>query len=266
MTQKVSIQTIAQWSRGADWRLGLPHTEEAHALLWITKGQARILLDGVQRGLGVHNAIVIPAGSVFALSPGPQCFGWVSLITPRGPIMMPDRAQVLRILDVHNQAELTGLLEAMQRETNQDRPFANEALAAHAALVTVWLRRAMIADQTETRPSAAHRLVMAYSALIERDFRLPKVMADYAAELGVTPTHLTRVCRQAAGMTAADLLVRRTLHAAREALEDGDIPVSHVAGLLGFGSAAYFSRFMQHHTGKTPTALRKAAQGAAAPV
>ncbi|WP_259400505.1 AraC family transcriptional regulator [Roseovarius sp. SCSIO 43702] len=260
MAQPVSIRTLAQWSRGADWRLALPHAEAEHALVWITRGQARILLDGVQRGLGVHNAVAIPAGSVFGLTPGPHCFGWVATIAPRGPIMMPDTAQVLRILEAHNQAELTGLLEAMQRETNRGLPFADEALAAHAALVTVWLRRMMIDHPMPTRPSAAARLVAAYSALVERDFRLPRVMADYAAELGVTPTHLTRACRQSAGLTAGELLVRRTLHAARLALEDGEMPVAHVAASLGFGSAAYFSRFIQHHTGKTPTALRKAAR------
>lgn len=262
MTQPVHIRTIAQWTRGTDWRVGLPHGQQDHALLWITRGQARILLDGVQRGLGVHNAVAIPAGSVIALTPGPQCFGWVCSIAPKGRIMMPDTAQVLRILDVHNQAELTGILEAMQRETNRDQPFADEALAAHAALMTVWLRRMMIRHEMPPRVSAAARLVAAYTALIERDFTQPKVMADYAADLGVTPTHLTRACRQSAGLTAADLLVRRTLHAAREALEDGDLPISHVAASLGFGSAAYFSRFIQHHTGQTPTALRKAVRGA----
>ena len=58
-------------------------------------------------------------------------------------------------------------------------------------------------------------------------------------------------------MTAAELLVRRKLHAARVMLEDTDTAVQTIAAGLGFGSAAYFSRFIQHHTGRTPTALRK---------
>ena len=264
MTQSVNIMTITQWSRGRDWRLSLPHSVSSHALIWITKGQARSLIDGVQRGLGVHNAVVVPAGAFFALEPGPQCFGWVCTIDPNGPIMMPDQAQILRILEVRPQVELTALLEAMQRETNQARAFADEALSAHASLLTVWLRRAMIAHENTARPNASQRLVTAYSSLIERDFTRAKVMADYAAELGVTPTHLTRCCRQSSGMTAADLLVRRKLHAARMMIEDTDTAIQHVAAGLGFGSAAYFSRFIQQHTGATPSALRKGARAVAA--
>ena len=43
-----------------------------------------------------------------------------------------------------------------------------------------------------------------YSALIERDYKSGRAMAVYARALGVTPTHLTRVSRQASGLTAAD--------------------------------------------------------------
>ena len=84
-------------------------------------------------------------------------------------------------------------------------------------------------------------------------------MSDYARALGVTPTHLTRACRASAGMTASELLTRRVVHAVRDLLETTDHPANRVAAMLGFRSAAYFSRFVLQHTGHTPTALRRAA-------
>jgi AraC family transcriptional activator of pobA len=33
-----------------------------------------------------------------------------------------------------------------------------------------------------------------------------------------------------------------------------------IASLLGFGSAAYFTRFITQHTGETPSSLRKKAR------
>ena len=95
--------------------------------------------------------------------------------------------------------------------------------------------------------------------MVARDFATPKLMADYARELGVTPTHLTRSCRQCSGLTAADFLTQRSLHGARDMLESGHDSIRHVAVQLGFRSAAYFSRFILHHTGQTPSALRKGA-------
>ncbi|QIE44359.1 helix-turn-helix transcriptional regulator [Pseudohalocynthiibacter aestuariivivens] len=259
MSSTPQILSLAQWMHGAPWRLALQHALQRHALVWVTRGQARVTVDGIRRGVGVHNALAIPAGTLFSLELGPQCFGLVCLIPPGGPTLMPDRPQHLRIREVHTQMELTALLDAMQRESNHPRDFSDEALGAHAQLMTVWLRRAMIAHEAPDRPNAAHRLVAAYAAMVARDYQSPMLMADYARDLGVTPTHLTRSCRQCCGLTAAEILTQRSLHAARVMLEDGGDSIRHVAVQLGFRSAAYFSRFILHHTGQTPSALRKSA-------
>jgi AraC family transcriptional activator of pobA len=117
----------------------------------------------------------------------------------------------------------------------------------------------MIAQGPQERPNSSTRLMQAYAALVARDFTSGRAMAVYARALGVTPTHLTRVCKQASGLTAADLLTERSLHAARDMLEAGELPIGQIAASLGFGSAAYFSRFILQHTGVTPSALRQAA-------
>ena len=84
-------------------------------------------------------------------------------------------------------------------------------------------------------------------------------MADHADALRVTPTHLTRACKAATGKTAADLLTERILYEARVLLVTTRVPAQDIARFLGFGSAAYFTRFILHHTQSTPTGLRKAA-------
>ncbi|WP_101066331.1 helix-turn-helix transcriptional regulator [Roseovarius salinarum] len=257
MSYTAQIMTLAQWVQGAAWRAELPHSCDSHAFVWITRGQGRCIVEGVRRGFGMHNALVIPAGTMFAIEVGKQAFGMVCLVPPGGTVLMPDTFQHLRVRDVHAQAELTSLFEVMQREQNGRRPFADEALNANASLITVWLRRAMI-DHGERPPDspAAERLVMAYCALVERDYRSGRTMGDYAQILGVTPTHLSRSCRKACGLTAAELLTQRTLHAARELLAETREPVRNIARHLGFSSAAYFSRFILHHTGHSPTDLR----------
>lgn len=258
------LKTLAQWAGTAPWRITLPHARDTHALIWITRGQGRCLLGGRRRGLSVHTAVVIPAHTLFALEPGAQSYGLVCEIPAKSPILMPDEPMVLRIREPRAQAELTKLLETMQRDQNEARPFWDEALNAHASLITVWLRRAIIAqgDTAEARESASERLLSAYAALIERDYTTGRSMQDYARSLGVTPTHLTRTCKTAIGMTASDLLTRRVLYGARDLLETTALPANQIAARLGFRSAAYFSRFIQRHTGKSPSELRKSAQRA----
>lgn len=259
MSSSIRIQTLAQWADGAAWRWSLQHSLEAHALIWVTRGQGLCTIEGLRRGFGVHNAFALPAKTLFSLDLGKSGYGLITLIPPGGNILMPDEPQHLRIRDAAAQAELAGLLDVMQREQSNRRAFSDEALTAQAHLLTVWIRRAMIAqDAPDERVSAAAHLMRAFSALVERDYRLGKPMADYAAALGVTPTHLTRTCKQTCGMTAADMVTQRVVHAARDMLEGGTIPIQTIAADLGFNSAGYFTRFIQQHTGNTPSSLRKA--------
>lgn len=258
MSTAVRVLTLAKWINGAPWRAGLLHSRDHHLLIWLTRGQGLAVLDGRRRGLGVHNALAIPAGSPFAFDPGKQGFGLVCILPMAGPAMMPDDPQHLRIRDSLLQTELTALFEAMQREQNAGRPFLDETLTANARLMSVWLRRAMIEyPEPSRRIPAAERLMRAFVALVERDYRTGRPMADYAALLGVTPTHLTRTARKLAGVTASDLLTQRVVHAARSLLERGDLRVAGVAACLGFNSAAYFSRFIQQHCGVSPSFLRR---------
>lgn len=258
MVTHPKLLTLAQWTGPEPWRAALPHSDPHHVFLWMTRGQGRCLIGGRRRGLSVHTAIVLPAGALFALDPAAQSFALVCLLPPKSDLLMPDEPQLLRVREPRAQADLTTLLETMQREQNDARPFMDEAMHAHGALLTVWLRRAIIDTHDDTEQStAAHRLVAAYAALVEREHRTGVSMQDLARRLGVTPTHLTRVCKTTAGLTASALLTGRVLHAARDLLQTTSLPANRIAADLGFRSAAYFSRFVLRHTGRSPSDLRK---------
>lgn len=256
----VRSQTLAQLASREGWRLELPHARPHHLFLHISKGQGRTILLGRRRGLTMNSTLFIPAGTLMMLDIGRQSYGQAVEIPTEAGLTLPSDPVQLRVHDSLAQAELIAIIDAMQREQATHRPFGAEALRAHAGLLSVWLRRNLSAEPaTIGAPKAADRLAAAFCALVERDFRAGQSMADYAAALGVTPTHLTRTLRQTAGITAADILTGRSLHEARHMLQDGTLPIGLISEMLGFSSAAYFTRFIQKHTGKTPTALRRRA-------
>ncbi len=256
-SDRIRITTIAQLAKGEAWRLEKLHHYDHDLLLWITRGQGRANLQGMRRGIGTHNAIYLPAQTLHALDLGQQGFGLAVTLPHGAGLGFPDEMTHLRIRDVQAQGEITGIVEAMQRETDGGRPFAREAMRAEAALMSVWMRRQMINMDPPGKPSGAQRLVEAFTALVAREYRSGKTMAEYAAMLGVTPTHLTRTCKECCDMTAAEILTERTLYAARDLIERSKMPFQVIAAELGFGSAAYFTRFVQSHTGTTPSESRR---------
>ncbi len=177
--------------------------------MWFTKGQGRITVAGVTRGYTAHNAIFIPAGVMHGFEVGPQVFGTAVFFGKDTAIPLPASPQLLRIREVHAQQEVNVILDMIQREMNSDSPAHDRATRHYLGLLGVWLERQVAKAAPEQRkPDAARRLVARYTALMERDFRSGAGVGDFAAALGVTPTHLTRCCRQACGRSAID-------HAAR---------------------------------------------------
>ena len=253
----ISIVSLAKLSQGQDWRVTLAHDRSYDLLIWVTRGQGRLLLDGLRRGVGAHNAIFVPAGSLFALDLGRQSIGQAVILPAARGLRLPEMPRHLRIRDVHVQTELTGLIDAALREEQGGRALRADALEAHAALISVWLRRQLFLEENvPDQRNAAGRLRKGFCDLLVERYRSGAGMADFAADLGVTPTHLTRAVKAATGKTAADLMSERVLYEARKMLLETTEPAQNIARHLGFGSAAYFTRAFQSRTGETPSAFR----------
>ncbi|MEM6373279.1 MAG: helix-turn-helix transcriptional regulator [Pseudomonadota bacterium] len=230
-------------------------------LIWITRGQGRMLLNGTRRGIGTHNAISIPPRTLFSIELGRQGIGLAAVVPDGTHVQLPSGPRQLRVRDVAAIGELTALFEAAGREDASERALSQDALDAHIALMSVWVRRQIALPDNLPQPmNAAARLSAAFCQRVTQFYMTWMSMGDHAAALDVTPTHLTRACKAATGRTAADLLTERVLYAARVALCETDVAVQDVARHLGFGSAAYFTRFIQQHTAQTPTALRQSAR------
>ena len=252
------MTTLAGLTGGQDWRMALPHARAEPQLIWITRGQGLLMLGGTRRGVGTHNLIFVPAGALFALDMGRQSMGQVASCPADLGALLPEHPHQLRLRDVGAISELNGLFEQALRETTSQRVFFEDALVAHMGLISVWLRRQLLLpENAESKYDAAARLSRRFCALVADPDAGRHTMADYARTLGVTPTHLTRACKAASGRTAADILTHRILHAALSALYDTDKTAKDISQELHFGSAAYFTRFIQQHTGKPPSSLRQ---------
>lgn len=257
-TTPARVVPIPRLAAGGRWRIEAMRSLSEPLLLWFTRGQGRITVAGVTRGFGVHNAIFIPAGCMHAFEMGAQSYGTAVFFGRGTRIDLPEEPHHLRIRDVTPQAELSSLIDNIQKELDSGRPGAERAAGLHLGLLGVWLERYVTQSGEDGRkPDAARRLARRYSDLLERDFKTGKGVGDFARELGVTPTHLTRVCNQTCGRSASDLLHDRLIFEARLLLSETKLPVAQVSDLLGFTSPAYFTRAFQHRTGKTPSAFRR---------
>ncbi len=255
---RLRLVQITRLAQGGRWRVEAMRSLSEPLLLWFTRGQGRITVAGITRGYGVHNAVFIPAGTMHCFDLGPLSQGVAVYFGRDNDVSLPAEPRHLRVREAAPQGELTGILENIQRELDGSRPGNQRAARHHLGLLGVWLeRQSELALADKRRPDAAHRLVQRYSAILEQEFRSGQGVAGYAAALGVTPTHLTRVCKQCCSRSASELLHDRTIFEARKLLAETRMPVNRISANLGFTSAAYFTRAFQARTGMTPSGFRK---------
>ena len=257
-TKRFRVEQLPKVTAETKWRTEAMRSYEQPMLIWFTRGQGRITIAGVTHGFGPHNAVFLPAGTMHGYEMLGHVQGSTVFFPKDSTLTLPDAPVHFRFRDVYQQAELTRLIDNLSRELETDQPGQDRALLAHAGLLSVWLDREMVEENLhDLQQDAAHRLASAFSSMVERDFRTGRSIHDYAAHLGVTPTHLTRSCNIACGRSASSLLSDRVHFEARKLLRDTRKPIKDIAQSLGFSSAAYFTRAFQKHTGQTPSGFRK---------
>ncbi|KMW57304.1 Transcriptional regulator, AraC family [Candidatus Rhodobacter oscarellae] len=257
-SNRVRVEQLPRLTPDNKWRIEAMRSYDQPILLWFTRGQGRITIAGVRHGFGPHHAVFLPAGTMHSYEMLGQVFGMSVSFPKESELSLPEAPVHFRFRDVQQQAELTGLIDNLSRELEGDRRGQDRALLAHAGLLSVWLDRQMIEENLHHLVSdATRRLAAAFTSMVEREFRSGRSINDYAARLGVTPTHLTRSCNVACGRPASAILADRLHFEARRMLRDTARPVKDIAKDLGFSSAAYFTRAFQKQTGLTPTEFRR---------
>jgi AraC family transcriptional activator of pobA len=200
---------------------------------------------------------------MYGFEVGPMTQGLMLQIPPALTAEWPDDHVHLRLRDVAAQKEIAGHFDNLERELGTRRSGHHRAALYHLGLLSVFLARQVESippDPTDDRArSAAARLVAAYTDLVERDYRSGKSVGEFARDLGVTPTHLTRSCRLTCNRSALDILNDRIIFEARLLLRETSRPVRDIAYYLGFSSPAYFTRSFQSRAGMTPTDFRRTA-------
>jgi AraC family transcriptional regulator, transcriptional activator of pobA len=272
--ERVHVETISSRSRLHEWEIR-PHRHEAlFQILYIASGRATAHLDGRSQPLAAPAAVTVPAATAhgFAFEPGTE--GWVVTAQElhlRG-LLAADPALWARFEQSGVRAWGAGArtraqgdhravavaVGALADEFASHHPWRSLAIDTGLARLLVLLARAAPAAGAAGHglPAGAPAHLARYRALVDARFRLQPSVAALAAELGISPTQLNRICRAQLGRGALDLLHARLALEAQRQLAYTTQSVKRIGLDLGFADPGYFTRFFQRLCGMSPTAWR----------
>ncbi|MBW0014513.1 helix-turn-helix transcriptional regulator [Mycobacterium sp.] len=130
-----------------------------------------------------------------------------------------------------------------------------QATLAHLTLLLIDLARLAGPVVAELR-RAGEPLLAEVFEVIDRRHPEPLSLRDVAAEVGVTPGHLTTVVRRRTGRTVGEWIAERRMAAARGLLAETELPIAEVARRVGVPDPGYFSRLFTRTHGVSPRTWR----------
>lgn len=257
----VHCETIETRSAIHDWEFSPHRHGRLHQFLILDTGGAVAQFDGRERRLAASTVANVPTGCVHGYQFEPGTTGWVVTVASEVLDEWLSEGEGLRpllarpaLIDAN--LRIRAVTEAIFTE-HEGRDFGRaHALRAQVALLAGLVARAM-SQTVQSAGTAETPLQRRFEALVEAHYNEHLAIADYARRLAVTPTHLSRVMREATGRPASAFIEDRLIREARRNLAYSNLSISEIAYGLGYQDPAYFSRVFTRATGLSPRAFRK---------
>jgi AraC family transcriptional regulator, transcriptional activator of pobA len=264
-------ERISDRARLHEWQIAPHRHPNLHQAMLIRRGNARITVDGRARDLALPVLLNIPPWVVHGFRFAAGTEGYVlTLPADAFPEVLGEGAPLAPALSRWGACGAAPALdtpfEALLAEQARTDPARDPMLRALATQVLCHAARGLATPADGSAPIRYSAHMQAFDAALHLHLRDGWRLADYAAALGLTPTHLNRVTRALAGMSAGRYIEARRAREAQRLLAYTRLPVAEIGYALGFEDPAYFSRAFRRQTGETPSACRRRLAGSDLPV
>ncbi|MEH6405231.1 MAG: helix-turn-helix domain-containing protein [Sneathiella sp.] len=259
-------ESIAARSKKNNWVIAPHRHHNLHQFFLLKTGGGAISIEDTQHILKPPVVISIPPLTVHGFEFSKDTEGWV--VTIPHTIM---KEVLLHAPEIHSRLhipimttssdEVTSYFEKISDEHRHVELGRSQLLAHLAGTLTVLISRNSVdlhpIPRTQENKRQIH--VQQFLNLLEKNFRCLHSVSEYSKLLDLSPTHLTRSCREITGKSTSDLIQDRLILEAKRSLVYTKMPISEVAYFLGFNDPAHFSKFFHRQIGVAPSRFREKA-------
>lgn len=254
---------------------GRAYSINRYEIIWLKSGSAALNINLQQLNIGDHSILCLGPGHLLQIDPDCKVNGYyLSLSSDFFHLASQDHSTLLSPLltlglhalnnplviklSAQDEVEIEDILHKMQLE------FSNH-YALRQQVLTGWLKIFLLYLSRQQK-------IPVYTSLVKRDTELSrrfmqlltdgrtpkKQVADYAAELMVTPNYLNQAIKRNSGHTASYHIQQRVVLEAKRQAMQSTRSMKEIAYNLGFDDTAHFSKFFKQNSGVNFTAFKRA--------
>ena len=255
------VEKIFDRAKGHAWKIAPHRHPHLHQFLMIDHGRADLLIDSHSTVIEPGMVLNLPPWTVhgFLFEPGTEGLV-ISLpvseypdLFESGPASIPLKHWFATDASDRLNATLQSLFDVYQ----QGKFARRDMLRTYATLIGLLLADASAHSAGPTANAAGESLIIRFETMVRKRFSDRLKLSDYAKELAVSVSHLSRTCRDTTGASPSRFIESVVFKEACAQLAYTDTRVAQIGYDLGFHDAAYFSRAFRKHTGMSPGDYRR---------
>jgi len=255
------VERIHDRAKGHSWEIAAHRHPHLHQFLFIRTGDAQLSVNGQAHALGQGWLVNLPPWTVHGFTFAPETDGLVvSLPVAEFSDLFETPPIASRLQHWHTVKPNGHLVHALEllyagyRTASLGRSLSLRSLGTYVGTL---IASSMGLPAQTACLSPTDTLIPKFETLVQSRFRERLKLSDYASDLRVSPSHLSRRCRQVTGVSAMRFIDSVVFKEACSQLAYTRAPIVSIGFDLGFEDAAYFSRAFRKHTGMSPSAYRK---------
>ncbi|GAB2521528.1 helix-turn-helix domain-containing protein [Spirosoma aerophilum] len=272
LTTEIELVPISAIFQKHESTIIQPHRADFYHIFWFTGGTPVHTVDFMPIAVQPNSLLFINKNRVHFFDKGGQYDGWLLMFTDTFFVQNPEDTHFLRktilfhdLLDVpvvqldQTKTDLTVVLTQLRDELAGPDDAVHGPILKHL-LVTLLLladreRRAQGFSEINKGPALDY--TMAFSTLLENQFKHLRSVNQYAAQMGLTERRLQQATATAVGKTPKQLIDQRLVLEAKRLLVYTNLSIKEIGFGLGFDEPTNFTRFFRQQIGQTPADFRK---------
>jgi len=264
--------TLEDKHKAVDPEVGIKALRRQFNLIYILLGGVHdVYLGADYRWLKPNDLVIVPANVVYASKNVHSCRGYCmhfktefiqpilnKALTEEFPFLGMDAEHIINVTDEESELIQRSFKDIIA-EYERFSPEKDDLLRNFIHILLLRVREiyrpyAKKLNENATRPM---KLASAFIRMVEKNFIEMREVSQYAAELHITPKHLSDVVKEHTGRSPRDLINEMVLLEAKVLLGSTDLNITEIAHKLRFNDQAHFGHFIKQRTGCSPVELRK---------
>ncbi|MFC0512767.1 helix-turn-helix transcriptional regulator [Mucilaginibacter angelicae] len=249
---------------------GIDLPNDYFMLIWIVAGNGYYRLNLQKESVNTNQLLLIKPGQLHDLKFSSGLQGYVISFTDSfldiedysreaaySPIyQMFSQTQIVSI-NSELADDMNDITEIMMKEYSRHNLYRAEILKRYFKIFLIYLSRQLESIELAPKQSRNTAILQNFMALLDKNFREYKMVADYADRLSVTPNYLNEVVKKLTGQSAGHHIRQRVAAEAKRQAVHPDNCMKKIAYDLGFCDMAHFSKFFKNTTGVSFSDFKK---------